>query len=104
MKKIWTKIGHVNKEKETDSISLLQVLVMWPDADVDTSTVTQLDNPKEAEYWKTVETPKEIATFLKLQNQLYFGKAHGTLFTVPPLSIDIDLVANSITSKLVLEG
>eukprot|EP00957_Ditylum_brightwellii_P076889 5844169-Ditylum_brightwellii.AAC.1 len=68
MKKVWTKIGHADKKKEMGSISLLQVPITWPDAGIDTSTVTQLDNPKEAEYWKTAETLKEVATYLKLQN------------------------------------
>eukprot|EP00957_Ditylum_brightwellii_P144224 10988828-Ditylum_brightwellii.AAC.1 len=66
MKKVWTKIGHADQKKEPGSISLLQVMITWPDADIDTSTVTQLDNPKEAEYLKAVETHKEIATYLKL--------------------------------------
>eukprot|EP00957_Ditylum_brightwellii_P007767 587510-Ditylum_brightwellii.AAC.1 len=68
MKKVWTKIGHAGKKKEMGPISLLQGPITWPDADVDTSTITQLDNPKEAEYWKTIETPKEITAYLKLQN------------------------------------
>eukprot|EP00957_Ditylum_brightwellii_P205521 15344240-Ditylum_brightwellii.AAC.1 len=76
MKKVWIKIGHADKKKEMGSISLLQVPTTWPDVDIDISAVTQLNNPKEAEYWKTVETPKEIATYLKLQNQLHFGQAH----------------------------
>eukprot|EP00957_Ditylum_brightwellii_P156295 11896259-Ditylum_brightwellii.AAC.2 len=86
------------------SIIWLQVLITWPDADIDTSTVTQFDNPKEATYWKTVETPKEIATYLKLQSWLHFEQAHGTPFTVPPLSIKVDWAANSIILELVLEG
>eukprot|EP00957_Ditylum_brightwellii_P184202 14030622-Ditylum_brightwellii.AAC.1 len=76
MKKVWTKIVHVDKQKEMGSMPLLQVPITWPDADIDTSNVTQLDNPKEAKYWKTVETSKEIATYLKLQNQLHFRQAH----------------------------
>eukprot|EP00957_Ditylum_brightwellii_P021048 1585902-Ditylum_brightwellii.AAC.1 len=99
MKKVWTKIGHANKKKEMGSISLLQVPITWPDADVDKSTVAQLNNPKEAEYWKTVETPKERAIYLKLRNQLHFEQAHGTAFTVPPLPIEIDWATNLITPE-----
>eukprot|EP00957_Ditylum_brightwellii_P127479 9721459-Ditylum_brightwellii.AAC.1 len=86
------------------SISLLQVPIMWLDADIDVSKVTHLDSPKEADYWKMAETPKEIATYLKLQNRLHFGQAHGTPFTVPNLSVEFDWAANSITINLVLEG
>eukprot|EP00957_Ditylum_brightwellii_P043739 3316377-Ditylum_brightwellii.AAC.1 len=51
-----------------------------------------------------VETAKEIATYLKLQNRLHFSQAHGMLFTIPPLSVEFDWAANSVTSELVLEG
>eukprot|EP00957_Ditylum_brightwellii_P156863 11939090-Ditylum_brightwellii.AAC.1 len=68
MKKVWTKIGHADKKKEMGSITLLQVSITWPDAYIDISTVTQLNNPNKAEYWKNVETPNGIATYLKLQN------------------------------------
>eukprot|EP00957_Ditylum_brightwellii_P011322 855965-Ditylum_brightwellii.AAC.1 len=50
------------------SISSLQVPIVWPNADTDVSKVTHLENPKEDEHWKTVETPKEITTYLKFQN------------------------------------
>eukprot|EP00957_Ditylum_brightwellii_P004124 314005-Ditylum_brightwellii.AAC.1 len=103
MKKVWAKIGHTYKKKEMGSTLSLQVLITWPDADIDIPTVTQFNNPKEAEYSKTVETSQDIATYLKLQNQLDFGQAHGTLLTVPSLSIEVDWAANLITSELVLE-
>eukprot|EP00957_Ditylum_brightwellii_P117954 8996872-Ditylum_brightwellii.AAC.1 len=86
------------------SISLLQVPIKWPDADADVSKVTHLDNPKEAEHWKMVETPKKIATYLKLQNRLHFGEDHSTPFNVPPLLVEFDWAVKSITSELVLEG
>eukprot|EP00957_Ditylum_brightwellii_P116667 8899492-Ditylum_brightwellii.AAC.1 len=104
IKKVWAEIGYADKKKNIGSISSLQVLVRWPDVHDGTVNVTNLDNPKNAEYWKTVETPKEIATYLKLQNRLQFGQAYGTLFTMPPLSVEFDWAANSVTSELVLEG
>eukprot|EP00957_Ditylum_brightwellii_P160030 12181543-Ditylum_brightwellii.AAC.1 len=50
MNKVWTKIGHADLKKEMGLISLLQVPITWTDVDIDISTVTQLNNPKEAEY------------------------------------------------------
>eukprot|EP00957_Ditylum_brightwellii_P149069 11350747-Ditylum_brightwellii.AAC.1 len=82
------------------SITSLQVPVTWPESDIDIDSVTHLDNPKEAEHWKIVEMPEEIATYLKLWNRLHFGQAHGTPFTVPPLLVSFDWAANSITSEL----
>eukprot|EP00957_Ditylum_brightwellii_P100418 7654451-Ditylum_brightwellii.AAC.1 len=86
------------------SITSLQVPVTWPESDIDIDLVIHLDNSKEAEHWKAVEMPEEIATCLKLWNRLHFGQAHGTLFTVPPFSVSFDWAANSITSEFVLEG
>eukprot|EP00957_Ditylum_brightwellii_P092611 7052354-Ditylum_brightwellii.AAC.1 len=78
-----------------ESISLLQVPITWPDVDTDVSKVTHLGNPKEADHWKTVKIPKEIATYLKLQNSMSF--------TIPPLLVEFDWAGNSINLELVLE-
>eukprot|EP00957_Ditylum_brightwellii_P050201 3806897-Ditylum_brightwellii.AAC.1 len=66
MKRVWAKIGYADKKKDMGSISSLQVPVTWPGVNVDTLNITNPDNPNKVEYWKTVETPKEIATYLKL--------------------------------------
>eukprot|EP00957_Ditylum_brightwellii_P089733 6834240-Ditylum_brightwellii.AAC.1 len=39
-----------------------------------------------------------------MQNRSHFGQAHGTPFTVPPLSQCFDWSANSPISELVLQG
>eukprot|EP00957_Ditylum_brightwellii_P115056 8775794-Ditylum_brightwellii.AAC.1 len=90
MKKVWAKIGYADKKKNTDSISFLQVSLTWPDANIDTVNDVSLDSPPKAEYWKTVEASKDIATYLKLCNRLHFGQAQVTPFTMPPLSAEFD--------------
>eukprot|EP00957_Ditylum_brightwellii_P011788 889465-Ditylum_brightwellii.AAC.1 len=104
MKKVWAKIGYADKKKDIGSISSLQVPLTWPNANVDSINVVNLDNLKKVECWKTVEIPKEIVTYLKLCNRLHFGQAQGTPFTMPPLSVEFDWAENSVTSELVLEG
>eukprot|EP00957_Ditylum_brightwellii_P101695 7750037-Ditylum_brightwellii.AAC.1 len=104
MEKVWVKIGYADKKKDIGSISYLQVPPTWPDANMDSVKVVNLDNPPKAEYLKTVETPKETSTYLKLSNRLHFGQAQGTPFTMPPLSVKFDWAASSVTSELVLEG
>eukprot|EP00957_Ditylum_brightwellii_P023364 1763248-Ditylum_brightwellii.AAC.1 len=79
-------------------ITSLQVPVTWTSPDIEVDTVTHLDNPKESQHWKTVKTPTEIATYLKLCNRLHFGQACGTPFMVPLLAMSFDWAANSITS------
>eukprot|EP00957_Ditylum_brightwellii_P207733 15354296-Ditylum_brightwellii.AAC.1 len=86
------------------SILSLQVPITWPEAQSNVSGITLLDNLKEARHWKTVELPKDIAFYLKLRNKLHFGQAHSTPFTIPPSSVEVDWVENSMTPELVLKG
>eukprot|EP00957_Ditylum_brightwellii_P091753 6986677-Ditylum_brightwellii.AAC.1 len=76
---------------------------MWQSSHCDENQLHALNNPKKAQHWRTVETPQEIAFYLKLCNELHFGQAKGTPFTVPPLAEEVDWAANSRHSKLVLE-
>eukprot|EP00957_Ditylum_brightwellii_P143270 10915254-Ditylum_brightwellii.AAC.1 len=46
VKKVWAKIGYIDKKKDLGSISSLQVPLVWPDANVDYVNVVNLDNPK----------------------------------------------------------
>eukprot|EP00957_Ditylum_brightwellii_P099300 7563989-Ditylum_brightwellii.AAC.1 len=104
MQQVWKKIRHGNKKHIDSLIPTLQIPITWPSTSSDEQSTTKLDNPKTATYWQTVNTPKEVAIYLKLRNQLYFGQAKGTPFTLPPLSEEFDWSANSKQSKLVLEG
>eukprot|EP00957_Ditylum_brightwellii_P043004 3257639-Ditylum_brightwellii.AAC.1 len=78
MSTVWKKIGHGNKKNEIGSISSLQVTATWPDPHCDILGITMLDDHQ-----------KQVTE-----------KAHGTPFTVHPLSSEIDWAANSITSEL----
>eukprot|EP00957_Ditylum_brightwellii_P029363 2219545-Ditylum_brightwellii.AAC.1 len=60
MSKVWNTIGHVDKKYESGSIASLQIPVTWPSSDCDENQIRILDNPKEAQHWRTVETPQEI--------------------------------------------
>jgi phosphopantetheine adenylyltransferase len=61
MSKVWTKIGHANKKYKSGSIASLQIPVTWLSSDCDENQIRSLDNPKEVQHWRTVETPREIA-------------------------------------------
>eukprot|EP00957_Ditylum_brightwellii_P134756 10273641-Ditylum_brightwellii.AAC.1 len=86
------------------SISSVQVPVTWPEAHSNISVIKPLNEPKKVNHWKAVELPKDNAFFLNLWNRLHFGQMHGTPFTVPPLSLEVDWAATSIMLELVLEG
>ena len=63
--------------------------------------VTQLDvpsdqtPPKQATIWTRITDPDEVTKQLIHRNTVHFGAAHGTPFTVPPLSRDFDRSAQS---------
>eukprot|EP00957_Ditylum_brightwellii_P050848 3856007-Ditylum_brightwellii.AAC.1 len=103
MAKVWNKIGHADKKYKSGSILSLQIPVTWPPSNCDEDQISALDNLKEAQHWRTVKTPREIAFYLKLRNRLHFGQAKSTPFTVPPLGEEFDWAANSRYSKMVLE-
>ena len=90
MEKVWNKIGNADKKYESGSITPLWIPVTWPSSDCDKDQIRALDNPKEAHHWRTVETPREIAFYLKLRNRLHFGQAKGTPFTISPLEEEFD--------------
>eukprot|EP00957_Ditylum_brightwellii_P087551 6665188-Ditylum_brightwellii.AAC.1 len=72
MAKVWTKIGHADKKYKSGSITFLQIPVKWPSSNCGENQIQSLDNPKEAHHWRTVETPQEMAFYLKLRNRLHF--------------------------------
>eukprot|EP00957_Ditylum_brightwellii_P037224 2817931-Ditylum_brightwellii.AAC.1 len=95
MSKVWNKIGHADKKYKSGSIASLQIPLTWPSSDCDKDQIQSLYNPKEAQHWRTEETPREIAFYLKLRNKLNFGQAKGTPFTTPLLEKEFDWAANS---------
>ena len=62
------------------------------------------EDPKKCTHWKTVDAPDEITKYLLERNQVHFGQAHGTPFTVSPLSTEIDFSASTETCEMILEG
>eukprot|EP00957_Ditylum_brightwellii_P141666 10792640-Ditylum_brightwellii.AAC.1 len=92
---VWKKIGHADKKHEAESILSLQIPVTWPPSICDEDQISALDNPKKAQHWRMVETPRYIAFYLKLHNRLHFGQAKSTPFTIPPLAEEFDWAANS---------
>eukprot|EP00957_Ditylum_brightwellii_P207280 15352273-Ditylum_brightwellii.AAC.1 len=63
----------------------------------------ELEDPKKAQQWRTVNIPEEILHYLTIQNRCYFGQAKGTPFTLPSLSQYFDWAANSSVSEMVLK-
>eukprot|EP00957_Ditylum_brightwellii_P065631 4977597-Ditylum_brightwellii.AAC.1 len=75
MQQVWKKIGHADTKHIDSLITTLQISITWPSTTCDEHSTIELDNPKTANYWQTVDTPREVAFYLKLRNQLHFGQA-----------------------------
>ena len=60
--------------------------------------------PRECTEWRTVDDPVELETCLRERNQRHFGQAQGTLFTVPPISEQLNFSASTHTSDAILDG
>ena len=61
-------------------------------------------DPKECTEWQTIDVPSEIVDNLQRRNQLHFGQAHGTPFTISPLSDDLGFQGDRIASYDILNG
>eukprot|EP00957_Ditylum_brightwellii_P148303 11291150-Ditylum_brightwellii.AAC.1 len=68
MQQVWKKIGYADTKNIDSSITNLQIPITWPSNISDERSNIELDNPKRANYWRTVDTPKEVAFYLKLRN------------------------------------
>eukprot|EP00957_Ditylum_brightwellii_P083756 6366229-Ditylum_brightwellii.AAC.1 len=78
MQQVWKKIRHADNKHIDSLITPLQIPITWPSSTSDEHSTIKSDNPKTANYWWTVDTPKEVAFYLKLRNRLHFGQAKGT--------------------------
>eukprot|EP00957_Ditylum_brightwellii_P196054 14937520-Ditylum_brightwellii.AAC.1 len=59
MQQVWKKIRHTDKKHIDSLITTLQITITWPSTTRDEHSRMKLDSPKIANYWWTVETPKE---------------------------------------------
>jgi len=66
--------------------------------------LSDLPNPKAATSWRTVDLPDEIVNYLLTRNRLHFGQAHGTDFTTPQFTQNIDWTASTDSAELILRG
>jgi hypothetical protein len=61
-------------------------------------------DPKQCTEWKTVNLPDEIIQRLMERNRSHFGQAHGTPFTVPPLSEQLQFEGNTESAEAIFTG
>ena len=62
------------------------------------------DDPKYCTEWQVIDVPSEIVQHLQQRNQKGFGQAHGTPFTVPPLSTALQFTGEGPGTNDILTG
>ena len=60
--------------------------------------------PKQASSWECITDPEEVTSRLFRRNVKHFGSAHGTPFTIPPLSTMYDWSAKSPYHHQTIQG
>eukprot|EP00957_Ditylum_brightwellii_P000587 45208-Ditylum_brightwellii.AAC.1 len=86
MSNMWKKTAYTDKGKLDNNLTSISILLSWPDMNAAITANCELEDPPKAEQWHTLELHEEIFHYLTIQNQHHFGQAHGTSFTIPPLS------------------
>ena len=66
--------------------------------------VQQGDDRLQGEVWQQIDIPSEILHHLRERNKHHFGQAHGTPFTVPPLSEDLGFTGQQPAAEAILKG
>lgn len=61
-------------------------------------------DPKTCTEWQQIEVPTEILQHLQRRNRIHFGQAHGTPFTIPPLSDDLGYRSTGQHGEQILNG
>ncbi|KAI2498326.1 hypothetical protein MHU86_16196 [Fragilaria crotonensis] len=66
--------------------------------------VQQGDDILQGEVWQQIDIPSEILHHLRERNKRHFGQAHGTPFTVPPLSEELGFTGQQPAAEAILKG
>ncbi len=66
--------------------------------------VIPVEDPKTCVHWRQIDVPTEVLHHLQQRNRNHFGQAHGTPFTVPPLSVALGFGGHGPASASMLDG
>eukprot|EP00980_Cylindrotheca_fusiformis_P017822 scaffold5640_cov132-Cylindrotheca_fusiformis.AAC.1 len=101
----WRRMGFLQGKRRTSQFTKVQVPVSWPTTEAEFLNPDRpLENPKECEFWRTIEDPTEVEFYIQMRNRLHFGQAHGTPFTVGSLHSALDWSATSPAADDILDG
>ena len=61
-------------------------------------------DPKTCREWRQLDIPSEVLSHLQRRNKVHFGQAHGTPFTVDPLSEHLGFTGHTDAGAAILSG
>ena len=90
---LFGKLRSIQRTQEGQGVTRLEIPI-HPDVD-----------PKSCTEWQQIDIPDQsLGDHLIKRNQYHFGQAHGTPFTIPPLSDQLGFNANTAASHDILTG
>ena len=92
LKQLWTKLKTVRNKDRTQGVVRLEI------------PQDETMDPKQCTEWKVIDVPTEIVRHLQQRNRKHFGQAHGTPFTIPPLSDQLGFSGDGEAANEILTG
>ena len=92
LNRLFAKISGLRINKEKTGVSRIEI-----------PTNPRID-PKLCDTWQQIDVPTYILYHLRERNRRHFGQAHGTPFTQPPLSTDLEFTGLGDASTSMLAG
>ncbi len=92
IKELFRKIKYLRDMQTRKGVSRIEI-ALHPEID-----------PKNCTEWQQIDVPSEILKHLQERNQKHFAQAHGTPFTIPPLSSDLGFDGNTRAGIEILQG
>ena len=92
IKEMFRKLKHVRGRTTRQGVTRIEI------------PVHPTDDPKSCTNWTQVDVPTEIVRLLQERNRKHFGQAHGTPFTIPPLSEELGFRGDGPTGDAILQG
>ena len=101
----------LRKLKKAESLKLLFRKLRYARAPNKRQGVTSIEiplhpmtNPKHCTEWRQIDVPSEVLEHIQQRNREHFGQAHGTPFTIPPLSEHLGFTGYSKYGQQMLNG
>ena len=92
LNRLFAKVRGLRINKEKTGVSRIEI-----------PTNPRID-PKLCDTWQQIDVPTYILYHLRERNRRHFGQAHGTPFTQPPLSTDLEFTGLGDASTSMLAG